>query len=296
MRSLGQAVRRTGHLAAELPMPWPSLGEYRVAFRRGQASLLAAAPGGGKTILALAYAIESGVPTLFVSADTDLATMGVRAAAMVTGRSQDSVEAAGLASAEIQSALTEIAHIRWADDNQPTVEDIYMEVRAYAEVFGQFPELIVVDNLIDVQADRTSDKDWAGTRAAVDGLKRLARESEAHVLILAHATGKYEDGNIPIPLGGLEWKPGKNVELVLTMHWGPGRELRICPVKNRSGRASADGGMHATLYAELAHCSIHDPMRGVWRIGRKADTATKNHPQPGAVRAVQADHRIHPPA
>jgi replicative DNA helicase len=268
LRSLGQAVRRTGNLAAELPMPWPSLSAHRITFRRGQASLLAAAPGGGKTIFALAYAIESRVPTLFVSADTDLATMAVRAAAMVTGWSQEQVESVGLQSPQIEAALGQLAHIRWADDNQPTVEDIYLEVKAYAEVFGEFPELVVIDNLIDVQAGREIEKDWAGTRAVVDGLKRLARESEAHVLILAHATGRYEDGHDPIPLGGLEWKPGKNVELVLTMHWGQGMELRICPVKNRSGKAAADGSIHATLYAELAHCSIHDPLRGAWVLGR----------------------------
>jgi len=272
MRSLGQAVRRTGILAAELPMPWPSLSDHRITFRRGQASLLAAAPGGGKTILALAYAVESKVPTLFISADTDINTMATRAAAMVTGWSQDQVEAAGLQSQVVQEALAELSHIRWADDNQPTVEDIYLEVKAYAEVFGCFPDLVVIDNLIDVQVEAKADKDWANTRAVVDGLKRLARESEAHVLILAHATGKYENGNEPIPLGGLEWKPGKNVELVLTMYWGEGHELRICPVKNRSGKASADGSIHATLYAELAHCSIHDPGTGKrWVIGRKPE-------------------------
>lgn len=275
MRSLGQAVRRKGNLAVELPMPWPSLSEHRIAFRRGQASLLAAAPGGGKTILALAYAIESRVPTLFVSADTDLATMATRAAAAVLGWSQDQVEGAGLDSAEVQDALESVGHIRWSDDNQPTLEDIYLETKAYAEVFGDFPQLIVIDNLIDVQASREADKDWAGTRASVDGLKKLARESEAHVLILAHATGKYEDGNQPIPLGGLEWKPGKNVELVLTMHWGEGRELRICAVKNRSGRASADGSLQAVLYADLAYCSIHDPRGGRrWVLGRFPTTTT----------------------
>lgn len=270
MRSLGQAARRTGNLAAELPAPWPSFTEYRIAFRRGQCSLLAAAPGGGKTIVAMTYAIESAVPTLFVSADTDLATMATRAAASILGWPQDQVEATGLDSSEVQAALEQIGHIRWADDNQPTVEDIYLEVKAYSEVYGDFPQLVVIDNLIDVQADRNADKDWAGTRAVVDGLKRLARESEAHVLILAHATGKYENGMDPIPLGGLEWKPGKNVELVLTMHWGEGDELRVCPVKNRTGRAAADGSLRVKLYANLAYCSIHDPaLPGPWIPGRK---------------------------
>jgi len=269
VRSLGQAVRRKGALAAELPMPWPSLAEHRVAFRRGQCSLLAAAPGGGKTIVALSYAIEARVPTLFVSADTDLATMAVRAAAVVLGWTQEAVETTGVGSPQVQAALDNLTHIRWADDQQPTVEDIYLEVKAYAEVYGQFPELVVIDNLIDVQASSNADKDWAATRSVVDNLKRLSRESESHVLILAHAVGKYEDGNQPIPLGGLEWKPGKNVELVLTMHWGEGRELRISPVKNRSGRAAADGSLQSVLYADLAYCSIHDPRSGHrWVLGR----------------------------
>lgn len=267
MRSLGQAIQRTGDLAAELPQPWPSLATHRVSFRRGQVSLIAAAPGGGKSTFALAYAIYSGVPTLFVSADTDLATMAVRAAAAVLGWTQAAVEPR-MHTPEVQAALESTEHIRWADDNQPTVADIYAEVQAYTEVYGACPQLVVVDNLIDVQAERGSDKDWSGTRAVVDGLKKLARESEAHVLVLAHATGRYENGDEPIPLGGLEWKPGKNVELVLTMHWGEGRELRLCPVKNRTGKASAKGTLFVPLYADLDYCSIHDPLHGQWILGR----------------------------
>lgn len=268
MRSLDQAVRRRGRLAAELPQPWPSLAAHRVAFRRGQVSLLAAAPGGGKSTLALAYAIQAAVPTLFISADTDLPTMAVRAGAVVLGWRQAQVEAR-LDTLDVRNALDSTAHIRWADDSQPTVEDIYSEALAYCEVFGDFPPLIVVDNLIDVHIDRGGDKDWAGTRAVIDALKRLARESEAHVMVLAHATGKYENGDEPIPLGGLEWKPGKNVELVLTMYHGDGHELRLCPVKNRSGRASARGELFVPLYADLDYCSIHDPANGRWLLGRQ---------------------------
>lgn len=268
MRSLGQAIQRTGHLAAELPQPWPSLATHRVAFRRGQVSLLAAAPGGGKSTMALAYALESAVPTLFISADTDLATMAVRAAAAVLGWSQAAVEPR-MTDPAVRQALRDTEHIRWADDSQPTVADIYAETLAYHEVFGECPQLIIVDNLIDVQSERGADKDWAGTRTVVDGLKRLARESQAHVMVLAHATGRYEDGDIPIPLGGLEWKPGKNVELVLTMYWGEGREIRVCPVKNRTGKASAKGTLYVSLYADLTSCSIHDPANGQWILGRK---------------------------
>lgn len=249
-------------------MPWPSLARLRVSLRRGQVSLLASAPGGGKSTVALCYALYAKVPTLFVSADTDLSTMAIRTAAAVLGWQQADVETR-LDTAEVREAIATAGHIRWADDNQPTVGDIYDEAKAYAEVFGQFPTLIVVDNLVDCQAERGGDKDWAGTRAVVDGLKRLARESEAHVLILAHATGRYEDGDVEIPLGGLEWKPGKNVELVLTMHRGDGMELRVCPVKNRMGSASAKAQLHVPLYADMNRVTVHDPANGQWIIGRK---------------------------
>lgn len=268
MKSLGSAVRARGHLADELPMPWPSFRPLRVSLRRGQASLLASAPGGGKSTVALCYAIYANLPTLFISADTDLTTMAIRTASAVLGWQQEMVERY-MSDPRVVEAIESTAHIRWADENQPTVSDIYDEVKAYAEVFGEFPTLIVVDNLIDCQAERGGDKDWAGTRAVVDGLKRLARESQAHVLILAHATGRYEDGDEPIPLGGLEWKPGKNVELVLTMHHGDGQELRICPVKNRMGKASAKAGLYVPLYADMDRVSVHDPANGQWTIGRK---------------------------
>jgi predicted ATP-dependent serine protease len=255
-------------MAAELPMPWPSLSALRVSFRRGQASLLASAPGGGKSTVAMAYAMYAEVPTLFISADTDLTTMAIRTASAVLGWPQAQVEAS-LSSLQVQQAIESTGHIRWADGDQPTVQDIYQETLAYCEVLGDFPALIVVDNLIDIQAERGSDKDWSATRAVVDGLKRLARESEAHVLILAHATGRYEDGDIPIPLGGLEWKPGKNVELVLTMYQGEDRELRVCPVKNRMGKASAKGTLYVPLYADMDHVSVHDKANGRWILGRK---------------------------
>lgn len=266
MKSLGSAVRGRGHLAAELPMPWPAFRTLRVSFRRGQASLLASAPGGGKSTLALCYALAVKLPTLFISADTDLTTMAIRTGSAVLGWTQETVERY-MADPRVTAAIESTAHIRWADDNQPTVADIYDEVKAYAEVYGEFPTLVVVDNLIDCQAERGGDKDWSGTRAVVDGLKRLARESQAHVLILAHATGRYEDGEEPIPLGGLEWKPGKNVELVLTMHTVDG-QLRVCPVKNRMGKASAKGTLYVPLYADMDRVSVHDPSNGQWKLGR----------------------------
>jgi hypothetical protein len=54
--------------------------------------MIAAAPNAGKSMFALIYAIKAKVPTLFFSADTDIATVMMRAASHLSGHSQLTVE------------------------------------------------------------------------------------------------------------------------------------------------------------------------------------------------------------
>ena len=54
--------------------------------------MVAAAPNAGKSMFALIYAIKANVPTLFFSADTDIATVMMRTAAHISGHNQTLVE------------------------------------------------------------------------------------------------------------------------------------------------------------------------------------------------------------
>jgi len=54
--------------------------------------MVAAAPNAGKSMFALIYAIKANVPTLFFSADTDTATVMMRAASHLSGHEQLLVE------------------------------------------------------------------------------------------------------------------------------------------------------------------------------------------------------------
>ena len=47
--------------------------------------MVAAAPNAGTSMFALIYAIKADVPTLFFSADTDIATVMMRTAAHISG-------------------------------------------------------------------------------------------------------------------------------------------------------------------------------------------------------------------
>jgi replicative DNA helicase len=263
VQSALRAVKHRGALGVKLPQPFPALAALDIHFRRGQMSLIAAATGGGKSAFGLNYAIKSRVKTLDFTADTDLVTTGMRTAASHSGKYMTTIEAC-LDTPEVRGILAEVEHLFFCPDPSPTVEDITEEVRAYVEVHGEFPELIIVDNLINVQG--TGDNKWDKVRGAVDSLRDLARETEAHVLVLCHTTGQYSNPADPIPLSGLEFKPGNNVEMVLTLYRPSQYTMRVCPVKNRHGGADPEARLSAALYCDLSRMDIATMPDKSWNI------------------------------
>ena len=140
--------------ATPLPDVWSALSNKQIKFRRGQVCMVAAAPNAGKSMFALIYAIRANVPTLFFSADTDTTTVMMRAAAHLSGHSQVLVEG-NLASNThyYDHRLPKLNNIKWVFDSSPSIDDLELEIRAYVELYGQAPELIVIDNLMNVVAE-----------------------------------------------------------------------------------------------------------------------------------------------
>ena len=125
--------------------------------------MVAAAPNAGKSMFALVYAIQAKIPTLFFSADTDIATVSLRVAAAQSRHDQVTVEQAFQESNKrYDKYLREASHIQWVFDSSPNLDDIESEVKAYVELYGIYPELIVIDNLMNVVAEH--DNEWAGLR------------------------------------------------------------------------------------------------------------------------------------
>lgn len=213
--------------------------------------MIAAAPGVGKSALALDLAMRLPLRSLYISADTDSFTMGLRAAAKMTGHPQTQVERGMSDPALAQmygDVLAKIWNLRFSFDCS-SMEDVRDEVFAYATAHGEFPPgLIVVDNLVNV-AD--GEDDYRAMRSAVSDLDRLAHNTGAHVMVLHHATGRYEDGDTPIPQSGLENKVAKIPAQILTLT-RVNSDMRVHVVKNRAGKADPRGGLHAGLYVDLA--------------------------------------------
>jgi replicative DNA helicase len=243
--TITRAKTHAGKAGEPLPTVFQRLEANTIHIRRGQLTLIAAAPGVGKSLMSLKVALGAKVPAYYFSADTDAFTMYLRCAASELGWRMEDIEN------QVKSGNTKhidttlnaaTSHIRWSFDSSPAYEDIEQELEAFALTYGEWPALIVVDNLRNVFApDGNTDTD-----GVCQWLKEIASMTGAAVIGLHHVTGSYNNGDVPIPLGGLLGQVGKIPETILTLHRVgsdiAGWTMRVCPVKNRTGKADASGG------------------------------------------------------
>jgi len=127
--NLKRAWNSTTTRATPLPDVWKDLLSKQIRFRRGQVCMVAAAPNAGKSMFALIYAIKADVPTLFFSADTDIATVMMRTAAHISGHNQTLVEEnLNKNPTYYDSKFDRVKNIQWVFDSSPSLDDIEMEV------------------------------------------------------------------------------------------------------------------------------------------------------------------------
>jgi replicative DNA helicase len=246
--------------ATPLPDVWVGLAKEQIKFRRGQVCMVAAAPNAGKSMFALIYAMKAKVPTLFFSADTDTTTVMMRAAAQASGHSQVNVEL-NLSHDKhyYDKQFDKLSHIKWVFDSSPSLDDIELEIKAYVELYGIAPELIIIDNLMNVAAE--TDNEWAGLRAIMMELHDMARKTEACVLVLHHVSEQTEHGppSKPPARRAIHGKVSQLPALILTLGYDPANAmLSVAAVKNRFGPHTADASRFATLFVNYAACQIGD--------------------------------------
>lgn len=222
--------------------------------------MVAGPPNAGKSLFAFILAGGFKVPTLYVSADTDEWTMLTRAASHVTGEFIENVERNiasgmdGFYQGEIADALP---YMEFAFDPAPTLDDLEDEVLAFEEKHGEAPHVVVIDNLMNVQAE--TDNEWAGMRFISKALHHLARESDAHVLVLHHtAEGKEYDPSWPAPRRAIQGKVNQLAELILTVAMN-GYKFGIAVVKNRNGQHDPNAKAVTWLDCVAARMSLTEP-------------------------------------
>jgi RecA-family ATPase len=239
---LTRAARTQGGGEA-LPAVFRTLEHAGVKPRRGQITMFFGIPGCGKTFLALLWALRLNLHTLFFSLDTDPGTMRVRTIAYLTGEDQNEVEKKLQAGGDFDKEIS-ATNIDYSFQSYASLTDIDLEIKAYAEIHGAYPELIIVDNLVNVSAD--SDDEWAGMRELMKAFHSLTRQYGCAVWVLHHAkeTGKTEE--CP-PRSEIQGKVAQYPELIIAVgqraehRAHTGVQLGVACVKNRRGKADPSG-------------------------------------------------------
>lgn len=253
MLSLTQSASVRGSAGEPLPPVWEALEERGTRFLRGQLALVAAGPGTGKSAFVLNYALKSGVCCLYFSADSDAFVQLSRALAIMGDMGM--TDAVALARSGAYTTIDSVvgnAPVRFSYDPSPSLAHIETQVHAYEELFGDYPELIVIDNALDVVIE-DAEFDQSQTLDSLMGwLHDMARKTEACVVVLHHVTGPYNDAKCPIPLSGVKGQIGRVPELILTLHRGDmaldgSFDLHVSTVKNRGQRADPSGMDYAEL-------------------------------------------------
>lgn len=191
---------------------------------------------------------------MYFSADSDAFTQLTRSISIMTNRTLEESAEAVLNNnlGDFSEELTRVP-IRFNYSASPTLDDIELSMQAYEEVYGDYPSLVVVDNVTNVHTDgQDGDDPFSGLEGLMDYLATMARNTEACVVGLHHVTGPYNDANKPIPLSGVKGQISRVPSMVLTLHkreaedFGSGT-LCVSTVKNRGGKADPSGDEHAEL-------------------------------------------------
>jgi|SRR5690606_12155882 len=267
MYTLLQSRKIRGSAGEPLPIPFESLTALGTQFLRGGLSLTVAGPGTGKSAFMLTLALESKVPCLYFSADSDSFVQLTRSISIRTGWSLEK-SAAAVREDKLGDIIEQLSGVplRFNYHASPTLDDIENSMQAYEEVYGDYPALVVIDNVTNVVGKTSSGDDdpFSGLESLMDYLATMARNTEAHVAGLHHVTGEYNDADKPIPLSGVKGQITRVPSLVLTLHKKPSQIpgvdiLAVSTVKNRGGRSDPSGKTFARLEFRGDTMSIKDP-------------------------------------
>ena len=236
---------RVGQIGKPLPDDYKTFANNRVTFRQGATSMIAGAPGSFKSVMALnmaAFWANQGYTGLYFSADSDEMTVSRRISGILSGDPIERVEQAMIRGDREQyiSRLASMDDVQF-EYEQLDMEGITLRLRAFEAIYGAYPDVIWIDNLIDFV---DSPDDWGGMLQMIKDLDALSREVKAHICILHHAklrggqdTRKKPDereANRPPADWEIQGRVTQIPRLALTVK-EDGLTLKVACVKNTNG-------------------------------------------------------------
>jgi hypothetical protein len=219
--------------------------------------MLAGVPGSHKTRIMLNGVVNMRVPTLAFSTDSDQDTIASRLLAintrMPTSETEDWLRTDP---DKCRRILAQYDFMRWEFMPNPSLDDVWLSAYAYHETEGIWPHQIVVDIASDIGHD-TGDE-WGSLRDLMRQSKVLARETEAHVLLVHHCADS-ERTKRPCPRrSDIHGKVAAIPEVIVTCGVDGTGSLHAACVKNRHAKASADADIRIPMTLDAATSFVGD--------------------------------------
>jgi hypothetical protein len=187
------------------------------------------------------------------STDSSLETVRARLLSIATGEKTEATESWAYGQPErAEQALQRFDFLAMDFRPDPDLDHIWLSAYAFHEREGIWPSQIVVDIASDIGHD-TGDE-WGSLRDLMRQSKVLARDTNAHVLLVHHASDS-DRTKKPCPRrSDIHGKIAAIPELILTCGLDIQGRLNVACVKNRHAKASADADDYfpMELHAERA--------------------------------------------
>lgn len=270
MLSAARAFKQSAQSAPLLPQPpeLKALWDWGAKPRQGNLIMLAGRSGSQKSGFALFWTRKMGLPTLYMSGDMTAFEATSRLVSMEVGHTIEEIEqwwGNPIEGAQYREALKD-SNITFSFGQPITWKSIEHEIEAWVELYNEYPPVIVIDNLMDVEG--CADEDNAAQREAMSSFAALALRLGSTVIVIHHATDKSERGDLTPgrPPSRREVKNGvaEKPQVMFTVALDPdSQELRIAVVKQRLGRSDPSAADYVRLQAYPEYTRFGELVRHV---------------------------------
>lgn len=262
MYRASRAVALAKKTGAPLPQV-PQLKDFYetgAEFYKGSVVMIAGMPAAFKSMFTLDIVRSMEVSCLYVSADSDAATQISRLAAQLTGWRHQDIRVQmdeDPEKADYYADVLRQSKVQFSFDSNPDVWDIENEINAWVELYDEYPEVIVVDNLRNVFSG--ADNEHTGYKTIQQKLIDISRETGSCIITMHHmseAGGRKSTD--PAPRSAIDGKVSQLPDMILSVA-REDDQFRMVAVKNRHNpdHPEAEREHWLTLRVDGATASFH---------------------------------------